>query len=621
MSGRPDASSSSDHEVEVNLPGLGVLREAVANQARKLLPGPPSLRRDGLAGLSSAISNVPDGMANGIIVGVNPIYGLYAATLGPGIGGLVSSTRLMMITTTAAASLTTTRALVGLSAEARESALFAMVVLIGLFQILFGLLGLGRLVRFVSYSVMTGFLTGIAVLLLLSQLPTVAGYEARGDTKIAQTLDLLANLGQVDLTSLAVAVLALVLAVVLPRTPLGNLGRLAAVVVPSVGVALLGLESVQVVRDIGEIPRGLPMPALPSLSSMTFEVVTGAAAVAAIVLVQGAGVSQSVPNPDGQRRSTSRDFIAQGAANVASGLFRGLPVGGSMSATALNVVYGARTRWAAIFAGVWVAVILLAFPGPVSHIAMPTLGALLILAGASSIKPAEIEAVWDAGWPSIMAGAATFLATLFLPIQVAVGIGVVLSAVLYLYTSSSEVSVVELVERSDGRIEERRPAKQLASDRATVLDAYGHLFFAGARTFERLLPTPQDAKRPVVILRLRGRTTLGATLIDVLSNYTDKLEAVDGRLYLTGLSEAAYHHAIRTGKLSLSGPDRVYPATPILGESTRAALGDARAWLVSRGADPPADETPPDDAPPPDHIMQDATPRSSPQRAEHDRTP
>ena len=83
--------------------------------------------------------------------------------------------------------------------------------------------------------------------------------------------------------------------------------------------------------------------------------VTGALAVAAIILVQGAGVSQSVPNPDGSRRSMSRDFIAQGAANVASGFFRGLPVGGSLSTTALTVISGARSRWAAIFAGLWMA--------------------------------------------------------------------------------------------------------------------------------------------------------------------------------------------------------------------------------------------------------------------------
>ncbi len=210
----------------------------------------------------------------------------------------------------------------------------------------------------------------------------------------------------------------------------------------------------------------------------------------------------------------------------------------------------------------------------------------------SSVKPTEIHAIWDAGWPSRLVGFATFAATLFLPIQAAVGIGVVLSALLYLYASSSDVSVVELVERPDGRIEERTPPKQLPSDVVTVLDVYGHLFYAGARTLERLLPRPEDARNPVVILRLRGRSNLGATFINVVSNYADKLEAVDGRLYLTGMSEAAYDQVVHSGKLRLDGPVRAYAATPVLGESTRAALRDAQAWLVSSGAAASPDDEP-----------------------------
>ena len=233
-----------------------------------------------------------------------------------------------------------------------------------------------------------------------------------------------------------------------------------AVVIPSALVALLSLTSVEIVRDVGEIPQGIPTPVLPSLSAITPDVLTGALAVAVIILVQGAGVSQSVPNPDGSRRSTSRDFIAQGAGNVASGLFRGLPVGGSLSATALNVIYGAQSRWAVVFAGAWMALIVIVFPGVVSYIAMPALGALLILAGASSIKLGELRAIWAIGWSPRIASIATFLATLVLPIQVAVGIGVVLSALLYVNRSSTDISVVELVERPDGRIEEReRPTR------------------------------------------------------------------------------------------------------------------------------------------------------------------
>ena len=583
-------------EAEISQPGLGELREAVANHLRRL-PLRGSLRQDGIAGLNSAVSSVPDGMASGILAGVNPIYGLYACMVGPIAGGIFSSSQLMIVATTSAASLSAGQALGGLQAEARDSALFVMVVLIGALQILSGLLRMGQLTRFVSYSVMTGFIIGIAILTILSQLPTVTGYEpTAGGNKVTQTLNLLANLDQVDLQSLSLSALTLVLALTLPRTKLGNFGRLVAIIIPSALVALLNLDSVAVVKDVSEIPAGIPTPHLPLFSNMSFDTLTGALAVAVIILVQGAGVSQSVPNPDGSRRSVSRDFIGQGAANVASGFFRGLPVGGSLSTTALTVISGARSRWAAIFAGLWMALLVIVFPGLVSSVAMPALGALLILASLSTIKVAEALSIWNTGWPSRLASITTFLSTLFLPIEAAVGFGVVLSALLYVNESSTDVSVIELAKRPDELIEERKPAEQLPDNKVTVLDVYGHLFYAGARTLERLLPTPEGAQNPVVILRLRGRSHVGATLIEVLANYADKLQEANGRLYLTGLSEGAYEQVVRTGKLRLTGPVRVYEATSIRGQSTREAHADAQAWLVGKSTGAAPDEGPLGDA-------------------------
>ena len=586
-----ETTDTPDVEPEVNQPGLRELREAVANHLARRLPSGASLRDDGVAGLNSAVSSVPDGMASGILVGVNPIYGLYACMVGPIAGGIFSSTRLMIIATTSAASLSAGQALGGLQAEARDSALFLMVVMIGALQILFGLVRTGQLTRFVSYSVMTGFIIGIAVLTILSQLPTVTGYEpTAGGNKVTQTFNLLSNLDGVKLWSLATAVATLALALMLPRTRLGNFGRLVAIIVPSVLAALLHLDSVAVVRDVGDIPGGIPVPHLPSFSAISLEVITGALAVAVVILVQGAGVSQSVPNPDGSRRSMSRDFVAQGAANVASGLFRGLPVGGSLSTTALTVISGARTRWAAIFAGLWMALLVIVFPGLVSYVAMPALGALLIIASLSTIKPSEALSIWNTGWPSRLAGVTTFLSTLLLPIQAAVGIGVVLSALLYVNESSTDISVVELVKRDDGLIEEHKAPRQLQSNKVTVLDVYGHLFYAGARTLARLLPAPLDAQKPVVVLRLRGRSNIGATLVEVLTNYADKLQEANGRLYLTGISEGAYEQVVRTGKLRLTGPVRAYEATPVRGQSTQEAVADARTWLVGESADAPPDD-------------------------------
>jgi SulP family sulfate permease len=465
-------------EQRSQLPGLSQLHEAVAQRLGAKLPNRNTLRQDLVAGLSGAIGSVSDGMAGAILASVNPIFGLYASMAGPLVGGLFASTQLILITTTSASALAAGEAVAGIAPGSRESALFLMIILIGVFQVLAGVLRLGRFTHFVSYSVMTGFLTGVAALLIPGQLPTLTGYDPEGPNKLAQAFDLLVHLGEVHVASAGVGLLTLALALTLPRTRLGALGTLTALVIPSVAVALFELVGVATVRDIAAIPQGLPLPDLPSLTVLltdTASILTGALAVAAIILVQGAGVSQSVPNPDGSRSDASRDFLAQGLANVASGLFRGLPVGGSVNQTALNVVVGARSRWAAVFSGLWMALILAFVPGLVGYVAMPSLAALLIIAGWRPIKPAEVRSIMSTGWPSALAASTTFVATLLLPIQAAVGIGVVLSALLYLNASATAVRLVELARRDDGAPIEREPPKQLPSERVTGCGASSRL--------------------------------------------------------------------------------------------------------------------------------------------------
>jgi SulP family sulfate permease len=217
---------------------------------------------------------------------------------------------------------------------------------------------------------------------------------------------------------------------------------------------------------------------------------------------------------------------------------------------------------------------------PVSYVAMPALAALLVYASARTIRPRDIVAVLWVGWPSIIACVTTFLCTLFLPIQAAVGIGVALSALLFVFNAAGDVSVVEIYEKGDGSLVERAPRKQLVGGEVVILDVYGNLFFAGARTLERMLPTVGNARRSVVILRMRGRTSFRATLTDVLARYASALAQVDGRLYLTGIGKGVLAEVHRTSKLDLNGPVTLYEASEVLGHSTRAAIADAQAWLV-----------------------------------------
>ena len=312
---------------------------------------------------------------------------------------------------------------------------------------------------------------------------------------------------------------------------------------------------------------------------LTPDLLLGAFAVAVIVLVQGAGVSESAPNEDGSRSDANGDFLGQGMGNLAAGLLQGQPVGGSVGQTALNVKAGATTRWASVASGVWMALIVVVFARLVGNVAMATLAAVLVTAAIGSVRVGEIRTVYLSGVNSRIALTSTFIATLVLPVPAAVGTGVVLSLLLQLNQELVDLRVVELRRRPDGTYEEL-PAPGAAPSRSvTVLHAYGSLLYAGTRTLQAHLPDPAGTDRPVVVLRLRGRTSLGATFLVVMADYAERLSAAGGHLFLAGVDPAVQSWIEHTDRLELGGSVDLVPATPILGEATGEALARAEAWL------------------------------------------
>jgi len=547
---------------------------------RSVRPKRSDLRQDVAAGLPGAIGSVPDGMATSVLAGVNPIYGLYASFTGRLFGGLTASTRLMVIAPTSAAALAAGSVLSDIEPSQRDEALALLTLIAGAVMVLAGVFRLGRYVRFVSHSVMVGFLTGVAINIVLGQIPDLLGTTAEGPFALAKAIDVLLNPGRIDPASLLVGGTALVLMILLARTRLAQIRALIALIVPTVIVFVADLGSVQLVEDIGSIPSGLPIPQLPDLGVISLSLVTASLSVAVIVLVQGAGVAESAPNPDGTRSDTNVDFRAQGIANLTTGLFRGLPVGGSVGNTALNISASARSRWAAITSGLWLLLILVIFSGAVGKVAMPTLAAVLIYAAVSSLQPRELVTILRTGLDSRIACTATLLGTLFLPIQVAVGIGVAVSLLLQLRTEALDLKVVELVPVPGGRMREQPPPKVLASRQVTALDVYGSLLYGGSRTLQARLPDPSGATEPAVVLRLRGRTSLGSTFFVTMADYAHRLEAVGGRLYLSGVDPELLERMSRTKRLDLTGPVRVFEATDVVGESTSEAYHSAEAWLI-----------------------------------------
>jgi sulfate permease, SulP family len=244
-------------------------------------------------------------------------------------------------------------------------------------------------------------------------------------------------------------------------------------VVPTVIAVLWAPEGVKLVSDVSEIPRGLPPLGVPALQLVTVDLVISAFALAVIIAIQGAGISQSYKNPDGTSSDPSRDMFAQGAANVAASLVSGMPTGGSVGQTALAASTGARSRLTGVFHGLCMLAIILLVPGLVSVVPMPVLAAVMIVAGFSAVRFRAMAFVWRTGGPARWVLVLTFLATLLVSIAAAVATGVVAAVVLYLYTSVSRVRVNGLEPRDDGRIHVVDVPKKLPDQGITVIDVYG----------------------------------------------------------------------------------------------------------------------------------------------------
>jgi SulP family sulfate permease len=257
-------------------------------------------------------------------------------------------------------------------------------------------------------------------------------------------------------------------------------------------------------------------------------------------------------------------------------------VGGSVGQTALSVSAGARTRWAAIFAGIWMAVILLAFSSIVGTVAMPTLAAVLIVAAVGSLRTGQVMAIMRTARISQIAICATFVATLLLPVAAAVGLGVVFALLMQLNQEALDLRIVELVPTEAGTFVESPAPPRLTSRRVLLLDIYGSLYYAGARTLQANLPDPEGSTSPAVVVRLRGRAMLGATSYAVLSDYAARIAAVGGRLYLTGLAPDVLAQIRRNRTVEGAGDVRLFEATDVIGQASLGAYRDAQEWLNGR---------------------------------------
>lgn len=538
-----------------------------------------TLRHDLLAGLTGAIAGAPQAMGFALVAGISPVYGLYTAIVSTIVAALACSSRFMTVAPTNALALVVFSTLERYTGDHHLEAMFVLTLLVGVFQLAFGLLGLGNLTRFVSNAVMTGFITGAGFLVILGQLPHLTGYEGSGvKGALPRLWDLLSHLNQIHLQTTLVGLSALGIIWYLHHTRLKSWATLIAIVLTTLFVTLANWDGVAVVEDISPIKSGLPALIVPDLGLVP-SLLSVAMAMAVLGAVQSAAISSAFREDNGATPKVNRDFVGQGLSNIAGSFFQSMPAGGSIGRTAVNISSGAKTRWANVFGGVFVGAILLILGGLIEQITLAALAGHLVVAASGIIKVENIKLVWRVNWAARLAMVATFVSTFVAPLEYSIYIGVLLSLGLYAYTSAGDVKVVQLVRVGDYRFRESTVPDKLPDNEPIIFDISGNLYFAAVPRLEEILPMPNGSQRPIVILRIRTQEALGSTVIRFLQRYNIQLRACGGRLMLIGVSSNVRAQLERTDMVEEFGKENLFAPDEVIFGATERALAYAHTLL------------------------------------------
>lgn len=529
------------------------------------------------AGLTTAVMLIPQAMAYALLAGLPPIVGLYAAIPPLLVYAIFGSSPKLAVGPVAMDSLLVAAALGSLVLASGETPLLAaaaLAAMVGAIQLTMGALRLGFVVNFLSQPVLSGFTSAAALVIAASQLGALLGVKLSASTGLHTVLaQLWSSRAQIHVPTLAVGLTATALLVALARV---RSKALIVVVLAIVASTLLDLDT-RGVAILGQIPAGLPTPAVPWLSADTLLTLAPAAlAIALLSFMEAISSGLAVAGPD-ERPEADRELVALGLCNLATGFMRGYPVAGGLSRTAVNAQAGCRTGLAGVFTAALVAVTLL-FLTPLLHdLPRAALAAIVIVAVANLVDLKLPRTLWHLRRRELPVLLVTFATTLTLGITTGLGLGVLLSLTLFILRTTRPHTAVlgrlpgTTVYRNIARFPDATPIAGLVIVR---LDA--QLYFANAAFLrETLLRLVDESPHPVraVIVDASSIHDIDLSALNTLREVHRTLCARGIALHLADvkgpvrdtLARSGFQHELGAHRFSFTVHEAVQHA---LGEST-----------------------------------------------------
>ena len=535
-------------------PGLDLLRRRRGD----------GLRADVLAGVVLAALLVPQGLAYAALAGVPPVTGLYATLIPLVVYFLLGPSRILILGPDSAVSPLVAAAIIPLAAAGDDSARIALAgllaILVGTIMFAGGLARFGFVTELLSMPVRLGYLMGIAVTVIVAQLPKLFGFSVEAESLIRGMRDFISGLDETNAAALAIGVASLVLILALRRV---------APKVPGVFIAVVGATGVTAALDladqvavVGEVPVGLPAFGLPDVSFEDFKTLLPAAVgIAFVAFADTSVLSRSYAPRFHQEVDQNRELAVLGVANVATGIFQGFPISTSSSRTAVAEDVGARSQIAGLVGAGILALLLIFGTGLMHDLPQSALAAIVIVAvlGLIDLGAARRLRTWR---PSEFTLAmVAFSGVAVLGVLWGVGIAIAVSLLNFIRRAwRPHDAVLGRVENLKGYHDtERYPdARRIPGLVLYRFDA--PLFFANADYFrERVRALPRDGDVKWIVLAAEPITDIDASAGEILRDLNEELEAAGIELAFAELKDPVRDRLRRYGIEAAVGIDRFFP--------------------------------------------------------------
>lgn len=508
-------------------------------------------RGDVFGGATAAIVALPLALAFGVSSGAGALAGLYGAVFAGFFAAIFGGTKAQITGPTGP--MTVIMALVVTHFAANLPAAFFVVILAGIFQIAFGKLGIGRYVKLMPQPVVSGFMSGIGIIIIILQIGPLLGHEAPNGTILVKLAAVWSMVQEPDVSALVLGAMTLGIMVLLPS-------RLARIMPPplvaiTVGT-IAGVVLFPTVPVIGEIPFGLPnfqLPQIP-LSELPY-IIQFALGLAFLGSIDSLLTSLVVDSMTRSSHDSNQELIGQGIGNMAAGLFGGLPCAGATMRTLVNVRAGGNSGVSGVLHSVLLLIIVMGFSDVAGHIPLAVLAGILIKVGIDIIDWQYLARAYSAPRAGVTIMLATLLMTVLVDLITAVAVGFVMASALFVSRmADAQLQSARFAfgsEHIDDLTEEEDKILRESNGRIVLFHVEGPLSFGSARDIAKIIQT--DIEKDVLAIDMSDIPFIDSSAAAALEEVIQRLDSIDDTVLLFGARDSVKDMLEKTGVLRQLG--------------------------------------------------------------------